>query len=595
LDEVEQYSCFDPKMSATEWKGEAVKNVKVPTARVPRVCVEPYTELKPGVGVWARTSDKPGKHCYAVIATVDGVENTTRIDARCATAGPLDEKIAPPEPVLFGEPQMQYQRERTLFCYVWWLDPPLVNVPQFVHVAVSAGPKLGNPPDAAAPTAEQAGRIAELIAQQGKRDAAARSAEAELIQIGPPAVAAIEQAQKKPPVAWGQAPKLAKDAGKEEKSRAEAEKSRLNEAQQALARAIVKVRVRNRNQASPAPLLVNGYWWSGGWCPVHPCPQEDGLMLALDDHPWQVRGIHEGNGTLKSWGQGKVQNFYVRQVKALLPWVKANYGADLDRVYAFSGAWAWHYPEIFAATFEVLSMNPKRSPAMPEVRLYWNDPKTPPQTEWGMGPYEYWNTGEWIRQHPEVELAYMSYTPYQHLGDFGKIDKPAFFAAMRDTRHGLVCTFNEGRGWYGMADPAWVFQLRRTDSFPAFTHCSLDDNPGIGLGWDPGGQINGWLCAEPRTQVDQPERWEMTVYLYSGGRDGRYAAPLDACTADVTPRRCQKFKAKPGDKFAWTNHSVADGKVVQTGTATADKWGLVTAENVAITKGKNRLVITKAQ
>ena len=86
---------------------------------------------------------------------------------------------------------MQYQKERTLECFVWWLDEPLANLPGFIHVGVTTGPK----------------------------------------------------------------------------------------------------------KADPAPLLVHGYWWSSGWSPVSPCPQDDGVTLQLDAHPWQVRGIHEGNGT----------------------------------------------------------------------------------------------------------------------------------------------------------------------------------------------------------------------------------------------------------------------------------------------------------
>ena len=140
-----------------------------------------------------------------------------------------------------------------------------------------------------------------------------------------------------------------------------------------------------------------------------------------------------------------------------------------------------------------------------------------------------------------------------------------------------------------------MYQLRRTDSVPAFGNCSLDDSPGIGFGWDPGGQMYAYLCAEPRTQVDRAYHWEMTVYLYAGGRRGRGAAPLDRCTADVTPRRCQRFKARPGEKFTWTNTSLADKKVVQTGTAVADTYGLVTAKRILISKGKNRLVIQRAK
>ena len=69
-------------------------------------------------------------------------------------------------------------------------------------------------------------------------------------------------------------------------------------------------------------------------------------------------------------------------------------------------------------------------------------------------------------------------------------------------------------------------------------------------------------------------------------------APRDSCTVDITPRRCQKFKHRPGAKFTWTNTSLADGKVIQTQTTVADQWGLVTLEKVVVAKGKNRLHIS---
>ena len=49
--------------------------------------------------------------------------------------------------------------------------------------------------------------------------------------------------------------------------------------------------------------------------------------------------------------------------------------------------------------------------------------------------------------------------------------------------------------------------------------------------------------------------------------------------------------AGPHIEKIWTNASLADGKSVQSGTATADQWGLVTLERVTVSKGKNRIII----
>ncbi|KKL49239.1 hypothetical protein LCGC14_2317490, partial [marine sediment metagenome] len=60
------------------------------------------------------------------------------------------------------------------------------------------------------------------------------------------------------------------------------------------------------------------------------------------------------------------------------------------------------------------------------------------------------------------------------------------------------------------------------------------------------------------------------------------------------------FKATPGERFGWTNHqgarlagSTPAWKQVQTGTAVADKWGLVTLEGVKVSKTGNKIVIQR--
>ena len=98
--------------------------------------------------------------------------------------------------------------------------------------------------------------------------------------------------------------------------------------------------------------------------------------------------------------------------------------------------------------------------------------------------------------------------------------------------------------------------------------------------------MNGFLVWEFDSSVDKADSWEMTVALAAD-------AFRDRCTADITPRRCQAFKPKPGTEFAWTNTALQDNKEIQAGTVKADRWGLVTIPKAAVTKGKNRIRITK--
>ena len=67
-------------------------------------------------------------------------------------------------------------------------------------------------------------------------------------------------------------------------------------------------------------------------------------------------------------------------------------------------------------------------------------------------------------------------------------------------------------------------------------------------------------------------------------------APKDDCSVDVTPRRLQKLRVPPGQKFTWTARPVKNGQA-QNGTAVADKDGLVTLKTVAVGKGGTRLCL----
>ena len=58
-------------------------------------------------------------------------------------------------------------------------------------------------------------------------------------------------------------------------------------------------------------------------------------------------------------------------------------------------------------------------------------------------------------------------------------------------------------------------------------------------------------------------------------------------TVDVTPRRCQQFKPRPGETITWIN-TVGGG-----GTVTVDKWGLVTVTRVKIKPDEETILTLK--
>lgn len=115
-------------------------------------------------------------------------------------------------------------------------------------------------------------------------------------------------------------------------------------------------------------------------------------------------------------------------------------------------------------------------------------------------------------------------------------------------------------------------KFARKRSYPAFSNSSLDQRLGNG---DPkDGDLEGGINLGFAWQdvLDEEGRWAVTL-----SND----LAKDDMTVDVTPRRCQKYKARPGEPFRWTTSSGGAGAV------TADEHGLVTVPRVAIQAGKS--------
>ena len=63
----------------------------------------------------------------------------------------------------------------------------------------------------------------------------------------------------------------------------------------------------------------------------------------------------------------------------------------------------------------------------------------------------------------------------------------------------------------------------------------------------------------------------------------------DASTADITLRRLQQFKVKPGTTYAW--RLVCDGKVVGAGEIIPDAANLLTVPRVTVTTAAAELSV----
>ncbi len=140
----------------------------------------------------------------------------------------------------------------------------------------------------------------------------------------------------------------------------------------------------------------------------------------------------------------------------------------------------------------------------------------------------------------------------------------------------------------GDASGGWAqFQFRRDLSFPAFSnasHASAIPPPTSTTQRYYYNQDLEWSVpwhAFGEQITDELTEYGMTLRSTSGNQ-----------TADVTPRRLQRFAVLPGTSYQWTNTDTTTAAVLQTGTAMPDAHGLLTIPGVQILARGNRLRIT---
>jgi len=174
-------------------------------------------------------------------------------------------------------------------------------------------------------------------------------------------------------------------------------------------------------------------------------------------------------------------------------------------------------------------------------------------------------------------------------------NNPALFRALQEMRQGCLVAWNDGiHSKVSKLLPAdfkeWsskhLLRFALNKSFPAFSNCSRNDDPGNGD--NNNGDIEGYMNRglNWRDPVESADRYELLVTY-----------DLDAAhlplTVDVTPRRCQAFALSPGQSCEAVNTD-AVGEEVQQLTLTADRFGRVTFPAFQLTHPQgNRLVLSK--
>ncbi len=297
---------------------------------------------------------------------------------------------------------------------------------------------------------------------------------------------------------------------------------------------------------------------------------------------------NEGRGTLRGMTACKVDYFPERYMEFLIKWIMSRHRIDHSRIVGSLLHFGIRHPEIFTrmsfgtytAAYDVRWA--PGGPAMPTVL----GPKGIKTTR-GEDAWKMYSIAEYLKAHPDRDIPFLlciSSTGKDrgHTSEFGWQDDPRGWRGLLDARQPFAAFWS----CHPPSELTAAFNRTRWDTtLPAFSNCSLDNNPGNGdpTDGDYYGAINGWLVWEDAREA--ANRWEATLELIS-------SCPESRCTVDVTPRHCRLFKPRRGQTFRWTNTDLATRKVIQSGRVEADEWGLVTIRGVVVTKSGNRLAIT---
>ncbi len=359
-------------------------------------------------------------------------------------------------------------------------------------------------------------------------------------------------------------------------------------------------------KVEPAPVGLHLHCWGGSLESGYGWWYDAGrgaILISTNQIPYDWwTGYHESQGTWKSWKEGAVRDYTQTRVMAFLDWAGTKWKFDPARVFTAGTSMGGSGSPNLAlrradrvawAVSWVGVHSPARTPQFrgSYERVYGNVQWQLPYGPGKVSAFDYFDDVHFLRDHPETDAPLLCFSNGKNDGGIGWPQARDFWKALQEARQPHV--FVWGQGGHGQRallpgpnpnERELGVDVRLDRTLPALTNCSLDGNPGNG---DPKdgedeGQSNLYLYWED--PGDEAARWGLTLRLNA-------KAPQGECTVDVTPRRCQKFKAPAGTKVSWKNIALADGKEVQSGEAISEESGRVTIPKVIVTKGGNRLTL----
>jgi len=355
------------------------------------------------------------------------------------------------------------------------------------------------------------------------------------------------------------------------------------------------------------PLELNFHRDGHSYWRTHYRIERDSVVLCPHDFPvksWWY-GYHESLGTLRSFGQGAIQPYTERRLLAFIEWAEKKWPVDPNRVLVTgccggaSGSGALHlalrHPDVFnlviaghpyidyAGNYAGHGWDPGGRRARRTARSLsgiWGRPEWKLKTAGGVNVWELLDLNRVVAGLPaSTELPFMAVTSNHGYADCRKFYEHAL------TKHfGIIAGFSWGGTRY--------IPVSNTGTYPTVVRLDIRKNKSLlacvtaaGMKYATKGGMGGFNRQfRWRDVVDEPGRYEATIFLVRRGRAGD--------TADVVPRRLQRFKVEPGKAYAWKNVG-PDGKTeIQRGEATAGTDGLLVLKDVKFSAGGSRLVVT---
>lgn len=362
-------------------------------------------------------------------------------------------------------------------------------------------------------------------------------------------------------------------------------------------------------RVEPAPAGLHLHCWGGsldggyGWWYD---AAQGAILISSNEVPYDWwTGYHECYGTWKCWREGVVRDYTQARMISFLDWASTQWKIDPARVFtagnsmggsgapslalrrsdriAWSVSWVGvHRPNEspqFASSYEFVYGDAP-------WKLLFQDRKTP--------AFEYFDDAAYVRREPGRDTPLIVFSNGKNDRAIGWAQAREFWKALQETRRPHVFRWGqEGHGERAILpgpqpnERELGLDVRVDRTLPAFSRCTLDDDPGDG---DPEkgarvGQSNMHLTweAAPDQVVDEVGRWSMLLRL-------NLKAPKESCEVDVTPRRCLQFRAPAGSKAKWRTTNI-DGAELQSGELTSDRWGLITVPGATVTKSGTRLTV----